>query len=232
VPNDFSVTANADVAALTADLQQRFDVVETRLVIGGRDTTMLHPRNADALIDDAEFERDERLPYWADLWPSGRVLAETVAALTGASRPFLELGCGAGLVAVAAVRAGFDVTATDYDDDALTFTRRNVLAACGMTVTTRNLDWRAVPRDLRRFDYVVGADVLYERTHAALVARAFDVLLAAGGIGIVADPGRIATPAFIEHSRALGFGVETLDRVPFADGAQRQTISLYRIARA
>jgi predicted nicotinamide N-methyase len=223
--------AVVDVVTLTAELQERFDVVETRLVIGGRDTAILHPRDADAIIDEAEFERDERLPYWADLWPSGRVLADYVAQLAGDARSLLELGCGAGLVAVAAVRAGFDVTASDYDDDALTFTRVNVLASCGVDVGTRNLDWRVLPRDTGRFAYVVGADVLYERAHASLVARAFDVLLASRGIGIVADPGRIAAPAFIEECRSLGFGVETLARVPFAEGAQRQTITLHRIVR-
>jgi ETFB lysine methyltransferase len=223
--------ASDNAAALVEELRCRFDVAETSFVVGGVTTPMLHPRSADALIDEAEFERDERLPYWADLWPSGRVLADHVATLAGDGRSLIELGCGAGLVAVAAVRAGFDVLATDYDADALAFTRANVLACCDRRIPVRDLDWRAIPRDVGRFDCVVGADVLYERSHAGLVAHAFDVLLNARGVGVVADPGRIAVHTFLEQCGSLGLGVETIDRVPFSDGAQRQTITLFRIGR-
>jgi predicted nicotinamide N-methyase len=74
---------------------------------------------------------DERLPYWADVWPSARVLAERVATMQVDDRRFLELGCGAGLVSVAAAIAGFDITATDYYEEALRFTALNVLVKHG-----------------------------------------------------------------------------------------------------
>src|SRR3712207_8681258 len=40
----------------------------------------------------------------------------------------LEIGCGLGITAIAAVRAGADLTITDYAADALTLCRYNVLA--------------------------------------------------------------------------------------------------------
>lgn len=38
------------------------------------------PRSADDLISEADYARDDRLPYWADLWPSATVLARYIAA--------------------------------------------------------------------------------------------------------------------------------------------------------
>ena len=36
----------------------------------------LRPPSADELIDEAAFDEDEFLPYWAELWPSGVALAD------------------------------------------------------------------------------------------------------------------------------------------------------------
>ncbi|HST67421.1 MAG TPA: hypothetical protein VLM05_19770, partial [Mycobacteriales bacterium] len=50
------------------------DVVEEVLVLGGRETRLLRPRSGDALLDEVLAENDpadERLPFWAELWPSG-----------------------------------------------------------------------------------------------------------------------------------------------------------------
>ena len=77
-----AAAAGSEVAAGCAEagLRGRFDVVEHRLSVGGRVFELRHPRSADDLIDDEAFNRDERLPYWAEIWPSAFVLAEQVAA--------------------------------------------------------------------------------------------------------------------------------------------------------
>ena len=111
--------ANALAKQTLAELSTQFDVVRSEIPIRGKLVTIHHPRNADDLIDEDAFAEDERLPYWADIWPSARVLAERIAGEPVNDRRYLELGCGAGLVAVAAAIAGFDITATDYYDDAL-----------------------------------------------------------------------------------------------------------------
>ena len=61
------------------------------------------PANADDLISEDDFVRDERLPYWADLWPSARILADELAVMRLAGQRVLELGCGLGVVAIGAV---------------------------------------------------------------------------------------------------------------------------------
>src|SRR5437763_15437922 len=98
-------------------------MVNTPVDLERRDVNILHPANADDLINEEDFIRDERLPYWADLWPSARTLARAMVEEQGRGGRLLELGCGSGLVSVAAAIAGFKVTATDYYDDALLFTQ-------------------------------------------------------------------------------------------------------------
>jgi predicted nicotinamide N-methyase len=226
-----SPEATALVNQTLEALGAQFDIVRTDILIAGREVRIHHPRNADALIDEQAFEDDERLPYWADVWPSARVLAERVATMPVDDRRFLEIGCGAGLVSVAAAIAGFDVMATDYYDEALRFAALNVLVNTGALIDTRIGDWRRFPHDIGRFELVVASDVLYEQPHAALIAGVLDRTLTARGSAIIADPGRIAAPQFVDECKERGMPAAILDRVPFEEGKIRQTIDLYEVRR-
>lgn len=226
-----SAEATALVNHTLEELRAQFDVVRTDILIAGREVRIHHPRNADALIDEQAFEDDERLPYWADVWPSARVLAERVATMPVDDRRFLELGCGAGLVSVAAAIAGFDVTATDYYEEALRFTALNVLLNTGALIDTRIGDWRRFPHDIGRFELVVASDVLYEQPHAGLIAGVLDRTLTARGSAIIADPGRIAAPQFVDECKERGMPAAILDRITFEEGNIRQTIDLYEVRR-
>ena len=227
------LTAEASALAkqTLAELGTRFDIVRSEFPIRGQLVTIHHPRNADDLIDEDAFAEDERLPYWADIWPSARVLAERIAAEPLNGRRYLELGCGAGLVAVAAAIAGFDITATDYYEEALQFTAVNVLVNTGVLIDTRIGDWRRFPHDMGRFDLVAASDVLYEPAHAELIAGVLDRTLTARGTAIIADPGRLAAPQFVEACKERGMPAAILDRVPYEEGKIRQTIDLYEVRR-
>ncbi len=76
---------------------ERFSPLERRIDICGTPYTIWQPADIEALIDVEAFERDERIPYWAQVWESAIVLAEELAAGDGAGLTLLELGCGIGL---------------------------------------------------------------------------------------------------------------------------------------
>ncbi len=200
--------------------------------IGLRHIELIRPESSEALISEADFERDERLPYWAELWPSALILARHVAAMDGAGRMMLELGCGVGLVATAGIQAGFEVAATDYYEDALLFAGVNVARNTGLEPVLRALDWRSIPDDLGVFDLIVASDVLYERQYPPLIAALLGRALAPGGAAIIADPGRVAAPALPDACANHGLVVTRRARVPFEDGTIRQTIDLLTIQRA
>jgi predicted nicotinamide N-methyase len=214
--------------ALRKELSRRFRTATREVEVGGRSVPLFMPANADDLIREDDFVRDERLPYWADLWPSARILADELSVMRLAGQRVLELGCGLGVVAIGAALAGAEVTATDYYDDALEFAALNVAEATGQTIATRMVNWVEMPRDLGRFDVVLASDVLYEHRYAALVANAIAATLVRGGEAIVADPGRIALQEFLDECDALGLAHES-DPRPFVDGEIRQTVTLWRL---
>jgi predicted nicotinamide N-methyase len=184
------------------------DLVTSAVEAGGAKVVLRKPRSAEALICDDDFAGDERLPYWADVWPSARALAGSLRSMSGDGARLLELGCGVGLVSLTALRAGYQVTATDYYADALSVTRLNVLRLVGdedARLQTRLVDWRQFPDDLVGFDVVCASDVLYEREYAELVAQAVQRAVRPSGLVRIADPGRAALSAFRDAMRSRGF---------------------------
>jgi predicted nicotinamide N-methyase len=187
---------------------ERFSPVERRIEIDGRPLRIWRPPDMEALIDLAAFEADERIPYWADVWESAIVLAEEIASLDGRGRSLLELGCGLGLPALVAARAGFAVTATDYEEPALEGVRYNAEHNGLPRIETRVLDWRNISPDVGRFDRVVAADVLYEPHHAPALAGVIARTLSADGTALVADPCRTRAAGFADACRAVGLEVD------------------------
>jgi len=217
------------VESLHGSLRRRFDVMASRFQVVGRTLELLHPRSADDLIDEDSFERDDRLPYWAEIWASSLALAERIAGEVGHGRRLLELGCGVGLTAVVAARAGFHVTATDYYSEALEFTRLNFQYNGQPAPDTRLLDWRKLPDDLERFDIVAASDVLYERPNAAWIAAAFARMLRPDGLGILVDPGRPPAATFAEECGRHGLRIARQEKIAVAMKAKPQAVNLYEL---
>jgi len=167
---------------LVKELERRFVIAHSSVELPGGAVNLMHPENTDALISEEDMVRDDRLPYWADIWPSSRVLARALAGESGAGRTMLELGAGLGLATIGAMRAGYDVLASDYYEDALLFTSANAWRALKREPRTRMIDWRDLPTDLGTADRVVAADVLYEDRYPPLVANVIARTLAPGGV--------------------------------------------------
>jgi len=193
--------------------------------------SILKPANSDDLIREEDFVKDERLPYWADVWPSSLILAGKLLGLKGRGKTALELGCGVGLSTLAATTAGYDVLSTDYYEDALDVTRANVFRNLGKLARTRLVDWRHFPDDLGRFDLVFASDVLYEQEYAELLPVILDRVLVPGGIALIADPGRVAAPVFVEACAQNGLAIREKETRPFEAGEIRQKIDLYEVGR-
>jgi ETFB lysine methyltransferase len=215
--------------ALEASLRGRFVVVEQTITADDREFRLLKPRSPDELISEEDFDHDERLPYWADVWPSALCLAARLAKEIGAGRRLLELGCGAGYVGAVAASRGFDVVATDYYADALEFTRLNAWLNHLPPPAARLVDWRELPDDLGRFDMVVAADVLYEKSYPSLVSAAFAATLARDGLGLVADPGRRGAEPFQTECRHRGLSIDRVLQAPFDNGSVCHTVDLYEV---
>lgn len=231
-----------------AALDHRFMLADMPVELPMGRVVLEKPRNPDDLISEADFAEDDRLPYWADLWPAAIVLAgllEQRALQEGAARDAsgtahaapraLELGCGLGLVTIAAMRAGYDVLATDYYADSTLLTARNALRVTGREPALRMVDWRAFPDDLGTFDVVLAADVLYEKAYAPLVAEAIKRTLAPDGRALVSDQGRVALGLFLEEAIARGLTPRIVHfetrptNPPAPEGSQVHAITIYEL---
>lgn len=216
--------------ALVGALTRRFRTSVEDATVDEHIFSILRPANSDDLIREDDFVKDERLPYWADVWPSSIVLAGKLMALKGRGETALELGCGVGLSTLAATSAGFDVLSTDYYEDALDITRANVFRNLGKIARTRLVDWRHLPLDLGTFDLVFASDVLYEKEYAELLPVLLRGLLAPSGVALIADPGRVAAPVFVDACAEHGLVIRSKETRPFEAGEIRQRIDIYEIA--
>jgi predicted nicotinamide N-methyase len=159
---------------------------------------------ADEAMDLWRLTEDELatlglpLPFWAFAWPGGQALARFVLdrPQTVAGRRVLVFAAGAGLEAIACVRAGAAaVTATEIDPFAL--------AALAINAEVNGVRFEIAARDVLaapfteivpRPETVLLGDVFFEEPMASHVTRFAIEAAAAGAEVLVGDPGRSYLP--------------------------------------
>jgi predicted nicotinamide N-methyase len=173
-------------------------LTQETIQLGDRELLITRPVDAESLLDEGAFEHEEFLPYWAELWPSGRALAEIVGERDVAGLRVVELGCGLGLPSLAAALGGADVLATDWSPDAIDLLRTNA-EQNGAVLKTEVVGWATPELLVERapFDLVLASDVLYERRNADELLELMPQL---GGEVLVADPSRPFTKSFLERA--------------------------------
>ncbi|HEY8600885.1 MAG TPA: methyltransferase type 12 [Thermomicrobiales bacterium] len=168
----------------------------------------------DRFFAAARATSEKQLPYWVDIWPSGVALADLALSraddLTG--RPVLELGCGLGVTATAALAAGADLYVADYAPLSLAFCRLNALRNVARAPRPLAFNWRdplpellASLGHLPPFPIILAADILYERRDIGPVLALIERLLAPGGQLWLAEPGRQTARSFLNALTAAGW---------------------------
>jgi predicted nicotinamide N-methyase len=176
------------------------ELVEEEVAVGGRALRIARPVDPEGLIDEARFETDEFMPYWAQLWPSGVALADFVTQCHLAGSRVVELGAGLGLPSIAAALGGASVLATDWAEDSLAVAAANARRN-GVEIETLACSWEEPAALLERapFDLVLAADVLYERRN---VEPLLDLLPRLAPQVLLAEPGRPYARSFLDGARA------------------------------
>ena len=180
---------------LFQEIASEYDVrIKTIEITPALHVDILVVKDVDVLLDKIDpevFKRDERMPYWAELWPASIALGRHLCVHSIPSDAHvLELGCGLGLPAIVAANIGCTVVATDYEEPALKFARYN--AVCNDVadrITFRMLDWR-VPDLNERFPYIIASDIWFDRAHIPHLLRLVDESLEEGGTFLASDPCR------------------------------------------
>ena len=166
------------------------------------------PPSAEDLLDEQEFANDERLPYWAEVWPSGRVLCGVLAGMDLTGRSVIELGGGIGTGAMVAAMRGARALSTDWYAAAVEFSLWNA-RNLGLDMDATVMDWRDPPADVLArapYDLVVGADILYEARNGDALGLLIPALCGPATEVIIADPRRPDARAFVDGMHAAGWG--------------------------
>jgi predicted nicotinamide N-methyase len=175
------------------------DTVEELIPLPVGEVTLTRPRDAEALLSEEQFEHEEFLPYWAELWSSGVALAHEVSRRSLRGAHVLELGCGLGLPSIAAALAGGRVLATDWSPEAVRATADNARRN-GVELETAVVAWGAPDAILERapWRYVLASDVLYERRNVDMLLELLPRLVDRTGEVFLADPARVPAERFLE----------------------------------
>lgn len=200
-------------------LERRRQLEEMTVQIPGAaaDYRIAVPANPDEVLDQMSNVAPH-MPYWATLWPSGLALAELVlarrAALSGSKA--IELGCGLGITATAAVEAGLQLTVTDVFPETLAYCQYNVLRNTGCEVTPLLVNWRSQDGQRRlaarlRDRLVLAADVLYEPEDIEPLVELLGSTLDSGGMFWLAEPGRTTSTRFVALAHERGWHAETVE---------------------
>lgn len=226
-----------DRAALSVDIAlaaRRLVLPRSRCIyeiVLPRDVTALH----------AQIVRDQTGPgpYWAMLWPSGIALADAITQepeLVRGQR-VLEVGCGLGVTASAAVAAGADLTVADCTPEALAFCQANARHNAGQAPMTRQCDWRdpeaafAVLSE-ERFPVVLAADVCYDPRDVAPLFALLERVVAPNGVLWLAEPGRPAAQQFLDRAHAAGWrGRRTEWRGPWPSRHDAAVVAVHQLRR-
>ncbi|WP_207259616.1 methyltransferase [Desulfovibrio sp. Huiquan2017] len=137
------------------------------------------PKYLDKLVDKSRAGKKIVLPLWAKVWPSCLVLGYTLTRFPFAPGcSILEVGAGCAVNGMVMAKLGHHVTVSDVEPYALLFSRINVLRnGLDGLVDIRRVDFTTDSLG-RRFDYIIGCEVLYEEAVYEPLADFLDAQLA------------------------------------------------------
>ncbi|WP_250645464.1 class I SAM-dependent methyltransferase [Salidesulfovibrio onnuriiensis] len=193
------------------------------------------PRYIEKLVGSAKPGKSVELPLWAKIWPSCLFLGFFLQQF-----PFkpedelLEVGAGVAVIGLVAAKRGLHVTVSDLEDDALLFARINALkngVEDKMDIAKADFTKDSLGR---RFDHIIGCEVLYnEATYEPLADFLVDHLAErADSEVILAMDRKREGRAFFNRAKGT-FGIMRKDfSFTDKDSGEEQFINLFRMRRS
>ncbi|MEM6630675.1 MAG: hypothetical protein AAF694_13430 [Bacteroidota bacterium] len=169
--------------------------------------TLVDIKNAEEFFEkliekgpNAAEVKDERIPYWTEIWPSALGMASYLLKnpkeLQG--KTIVEIGCGMGLPGMVGAMLGCKVLLTDYIADARSAAKLlwelNGLAP----PLWQTMDWRN-PDPAIQGDVLLASDVIYEARNYYPLLGAIPKLLNKEGYTLLSEPRRAYSQDFFQQ---------------------------------
>ena len=179
-----------------------------QITIANRQIVLDLPADPEALLKVAAETEESLDPYWGILWDAAIHTAERILKFDWPpGTRALELGCGAGLVGIAGLMAGMEVTFSDVVPEAVELAVRNASANGFPTAKGQQINVHSKPTET--FDVLMASDLLYDADLHASVLHYAENALATDGVFLLGDPGRQNADVFVTMARRQGWLVET-----------------------
>lgn len=209
------------------------ELEEYRLRVGGREWSVLHTGTLVGFWEEQQFlsEAQDRIPLGIALWSSSIVLAHEIAARAAELRGgrVLELGAGTGLPGIVASSLGAHVTQTDRQEVSMSLCRANGERNRASGIDYRVVDWAAWSDDTR-YDWIIGADIMYAEAAQPHLRHIFETNLAPGGRLLLSDPFRSSSVRFLETLDGHGWSL-AMTRWSVDDGDDDRGIGVFELKR-
>ncbi|MBC7611001.1 MAG: SAM-dependent methyltransferase [Polaromonas sp.] len=157
-------------------------------------------------------------PIFGLLWPSGRVLAHVMQSFEIEGKRILELGCGLALASLVIHRRGGNITASDCHPLTAAFLLENLKLNHLPAMKYQTGNWSQSNPLLRRFDLIIGSDVLYDREQPQALSQFIDLHANPDVEVLIVDPDRGNRASFNRKMDVLGYS-HTEMRVSTLPGA-------------
>jgi len=146
-------------------------------------------------------------PFWSQIWPAAILTATAVLQSEwGLNTEVLEIGTGIGLVGLAALARGLEVTMSDYNPQSVELAVENACRNGFNNVRGLVLDWHH-PID-EQYPVILASDVLYDAENHEGLLNLLKIMLTEDGVCWIGDTGRYHFASFIDTADSSGFDVQ------------------------
>jgi predicted nicotinamide N-methyase len=181
--------------------------------------------------ENHEDFKDERIPYWAELWASALALSQYIVAnkVFFEKKNIIEIGAGLALPSIIAGHFTAQITITDYLSEAVDFAKKNWYLTHRHDATFQLLDWRQ-PSANQQYDIVLAADIAYEKRMFEHLPQAFHTLCKPKGTIFLTEPNRGFAQDFLKNLTQNGFEIEK-NTIPITLWGITTPVNLLKINR-
>ncbi len=210
--------------------------MQKKLTINIEDTTwdIFREEDLESLWENMtqeEFIEDERIPYWAEIWPASILLGKWILQNKTQlqNKTCLDVGCGLGLTSLIGASVGANIIAFDYEQKACDFTRENSIHSAHKILSPPLIicmDWRQPAFLPYSFDFIWAGDIFYEKRFFPVLENLFKTMLKPDGSVIIGEAARSISRPVWEDFQNTGWQVSTICTEKIAFESQNQTVHL------